>query len=79
MKVADFNPNSGTVAVSTRKGKGVVKTNHVVLTAEGAQFFKNHTAGKQGKDLVFKHANGEPWKSSHQKRPMEEASQRARD
>jgi integrase len=42
----------------------------VVLTDEGAAFFRQHCLGRAGDDLMFRTANGAPWKKSNQGRPM---------
>jgi integrase len=77
--VSDFNADAGTVTMRTRKGDGSVKVYHVHLTAEGIQFFKAACAKRSGaKDLIFKKADGTEWKKSHQARPIEEASARAK-
>lgn len=70
LEVQDFNPDAGKVAV--RKSK-CGKPRHVVLTEQGADFFKQHCAGRAGDDLMFRTANGVPWKKSNQGRPMRSA------
>lgn len=67
LKVADFNPDAGTVTVRTSKGGN---TRHVVLTDEGRQFFTSVTVGKTSNALIFTHDNGEAWGKSHQSRPL---------
>jgi integrase len=79
LTVGDFNADAGTLTMRTRKGDGSVKVHHVHLTAEGARFFKVECAQRGGaKDLIFKKADGSQWKKSHQARPIEEASVRAK-
>ncbi len=73
LTVADFNPDAGTVAVRASKGG---KPRHVILTAEGREFFEEATTGKVGAARIFTR-DGEPWGKSHQARPMLEACQRA--
>lgn len=75
MRVSDFNPDSGTIAV--RKSKSG-KARHVVLTTEGQMLFKELAAGKTGRDSLFLRADGKPWGASHQQRPLETASSRAK-
>jgi integrase len=75
LEVQDFNRDADTVAV--RKSKSG-KPRHVVLTEEGADFFRQHCAGRGRGELMFRHANGSPWQKSEQSRPMREASERAR-
>ncbi len=73
--VSDFNPDSDTVAIRQSKGG---KPRHVVLTDEGAAFFAQLCAGRAGHDSMFQTAAGEPWKKSHQNRPMADACERAK-
>jgi len=75
MQVSDFNPDSGTVAVQRSKsGKG----RQIILTKEGAAFFKSHCAGREGSELMFTHSDGAPWLKSQQAVPMKEANERAK-
>ena len=75
LEVQDFNPDAGTVAIrETKSGK----PRHVILTPEGAEFFRQHCAGRAGSDLMFRHADGAPWRKSEQSRPMAAACARAR-
>jgi integrase len=78
LTVADFNPDAGTLRVSTRKGDGSIKVFHVHLTEEGAEFFKRMCAGKGNAARVFVKDDGDPWGKSHQQRPIAEASERAK-
>lgn len=72
---ADLNPDSDTLHIRRSKaGPG----RHVVLTPEGAAFFKRHCAGRGAHERMFRHANGVEWKRSEQARPMREACKRAR-
>ena len=91
LEVVDFNPDSGTIAV--RKSKSGT-ARHIVLTDEGAAFFKEHCAGRAGSELMFsrhieprktadqkkdqKRPIKSPWKVAEQSRPMSEANKRAR-
>jgi integrase len=52
LEVVDFNPDSGTITV--RKSK-TGKARHIVLTDEGVAFFKEHCAGRAGRELMFSH------------------------
>ena len=75
LEVQDFNPDAGTVAIrETKSGK----PRHVILTPEGAEFFRQHCAGRAGSALMFRHADGAPWRKSEQSRPMAAACARAR-
>ena len=58
LRVSNFNPDSGTIHVRASK-KG--KARHVVLTDEGQTFFAEATAGRGGRDPVFRRPDGEPW------------------
>ena len=71
IEVTDFNRDAGTLAI--RKSKSD-KARHVVLTDEGAEFFKGLSAGRAGNEPMF----GRQWGVSHQLRPMAEAVIRAR-
>jgi integrase len=73
--VADFNADAGTLAI--RKSKSG-KARHIILTPEGATWFRAHTAGRSGHELMFRHADGTGWKLSEQGRPMREAVARAK-
>jgi integrase len=73
--VADFNSDSGTVAI--RKSKSG-KARHIILTEEGAEFFKVYCAGRAGSERMFTQGDGTPWKKSEQDIPMREASTRAK-
>lgn len=75
LAVSDFNPDSGTLHIRTSKsGKG----RHVVLTDEGAEFFRGLAAGRAGSERMLPKADGGRWLKSHQSRPMREACNRAR-
>jgi integrase len=75
LRVRDFNPDSGTVAVLQSKSG---KPRHVVLTEEGAAFFSHLCAGRAGDELLLRKSNGAAWGESHQILPMAEACARAR-
>jgi integrase len=75
LRVADFNPDSGTIHVRTSKsGKG----RHIVLNDEGVALFKSLASGKSGDALLLTKADGSTWYKSHQARPMAEACERAK-
>jgi integrase len=67
LEVVDFNPDAGTVAI--RKSKSG-RARHVVLTEEGAAFFREACAGRAGDALMFVHRDGSPWRKSNQAEPM---------
>ena len=75
LKVHDFNADAGTVAIRQSKAG---KPRHVVLTDEGAALFAHWTAGRAGSEPLLLRPGGEPWRASHQGRPMREACERAK-
>src|SRR5262249_17542794 len=75
LEVADFNADAGTVTI--RKSK-TSKPRHVILTPEGADFFRQHCAGRARGALMFTHDDGGGWRMSEQGRPMQAACARAR-
>jgi integrase len=75
LEVCDFNPDAATLAIRQSK---TGKPRHVVLTAEGAAFFGQHTAGRAGHERMFAHTDGSAWGPSEQARPMAEACERAK-
>jgi integrase len=75
LEIADFNADAGTVTI--RKSKSS-KPRHVILTPEGADFFREHCAGRARGALMFTHDDDTPWRMSEQGRPMRTACERAR-
>jgi integrase len=75
LEVHDFNPAAGTVTIRKTKTR---KPLHVVLTAEGVEFFRQQCIGRGGGELMFQHDDGRRWKTSEQGRPMKEACARAK-
>lgn len=73
LKCSNFNSDSATLAIRLSKGK----IRHVVLTNEAQQSFAVWTEDKAPSDHVFLRADGGVWGTSHQKRPLDEASERA--
>src|SRR6516225_4616104 len=63
LDVCDFNPDAATLAIRQSKSG---KPRHVVLTEEGAAFFRHQTAGRRGHELMFRHGDGGAWKPSEQ-------------
>ena len=78
LTVADFNPDAGTLRLCSRKGDGTEKVFHAHLTAEAQRFFDRLCAGRNADDLLFSRANGTSWGKSHQIRPLQEASAKAK-
>jgi integrase len=74
LKCGDFNRDSATLSI--RLAKGTVR--HVVLTDEAKGAFERWTASRATTDSVFLRADGNIWGTSHQKRPLEDASAEAR-
>jgi integrase len=75
LEVCDFNSDASTLAVRQSKSG---KPRHVMLTDEGAAFFRRHCAGRSGHELMFGHGEGSAWQRSDPARPMAEACERAR-
>ena len=75
MRAADFNAEAGTITVRESKSG---KPRHVVLTDEGHALFAEWTAGRTERELVFLRDDGEAWGLSHQQRPLDAASARAK-
>ena len=75
LEVCDFNSDASTLAIRQSKSG---KPRHVVLTEEGAAFFRELSVGQSGHELMLRRANGEPFRKSHQAKPMIEACERAR-
>jgi integrase len=73
LKLDDYNPDVGTVAISVSKTD---KPRHVVLTADGDSFFRHVCAGRSGQ--MFVRADGRKWGASHQDRRIKLACKRAR-
>lgn len=70
---SDFNPSTGTIAIRFSKGK----VRHVTLTDEAKTAFQGWTARCAGSDIVFLRNDGQRWRNSQQKRPIDEASAKA--
>jgi integrase len=83
LEIADFNSNSGTIAI--RKSKSG-KSRHIVLTEDGVAFFMAHCVGRARSERMFTHTSknpskhGEklPWKKSEQNDPMKLANEHAK-
>ncbi len=74
LRVADFNPDAGTVQVrASKSGKG----RHIVLTEEGIRQFDGLCAGRTAIGWILLKGDGSKWLKSHQTRPMREACVRA--
>jgi integrase len=75
LKCGDFNRDSSTLTIRLSKSG---KPRHIVLTEEGQQLFEVLTAGRPDSDFVFRRADGHPWGTSHQQRPLDEAARGAK-
>lgn len=75
MQVADFDPDTGTVAIHTSKSG---KSRHVILTNEGIALFTQLAAGRTGSEVLFRRSNGNAFGKSDQARPMAEAVAKAK-
>lgn len=74
LQVADFNPDAGTVHIRRSKSG---EPRHVILTSEGAAFFKQVCTGRAGDTLMFTRG-ARAWKAAEQGRPMREAVEQAK-
>jgi integrase len=77
LRASDFNPDSGTLRLSTKKGNGELRTYHATLTDEGREFFAERCMGRTGDTLLFPNGDRE-WQKSEQGRPMREACDAAK-
>lgn len=75
LRVADFNPDVGTLTIRTSKSG---KPRHVPLDDDGRTFFATVTAGRKNTDTMFLGTGGEPWGQAHQHRPMIVACKKAK-
>jgi integrase len=69
----DYNNDTGTLSVRLSKGKN----RHVVLTEEGKVAFQRWTKDLRSGARVFSRTDGRHWGTSHQQRPLDDASRRA--
>jgi integrase len=75
LQVCDYNPDAGTLAIRQSKSG---KARHVVLTEEGAAFFKQLTAGRGGHEILLPRADGAGFTKSNQSHRMIAACKRAK-
>lgn len=73
-RVADFNPEAGQLHVRVSKSG---RPRYIMLTAEGAEFFRQICAGKKGSALIFTKPDGDPWGKSDQTRRTKVACEAA--
>jgi integrase len=76
--VRDFDSDSKTVQLRTRKGNGEVKTYRCVLTDDGAALFADLCAGRAAGEPILRKADGRAWGESHQVRAMTAACAHAK-
>src|SRR5262249_24088237 len=77
LTVPDFNPDSGTLCIRTRKGPGYERIYHAHLSDEALAFFQAVCAGRRRSDRIFPRSDGRLWAKSQQAVFMREASKRA--
>jgi integrase len=75
LQVHDFNRDAGTLAIRQSKSG---KARHVVLTEEGAAFFRELCAGRPGSAIMLVRADGKTWGRAQQSPLMAAACQRAK-
>ncbi len=66
LRVDDFDVNAGTLVVRQSKSG---KSRHVVLSPDGAKFFRGVAKGRAGDEVLFLKANGAPWRKAEQPGP----------
>jgi integrase len=74
--VGDFELSRQYSTINIRRSKSG-RPRRVVLTPEGAKFFKQYCAGRPATDLIFRTSTGGPWTKSCQQIPMRNACERA--
>jgi integrase len=70
---SDFDAGSQTLRIRLSKGKA----RHVTMTDEAIDCFLGWTAALKPSQHIFLREDGKIWGKSHQKRPLEAASERA--
>ena len=75
MKVADFDPDNGSVFIAESKSG---KARHAILTEEGTDLFSSQTIGRTADELIFLKSDGGPWRRSNQAWPLRAACKAAR-
>lgn len=71
----DFDRNAGVLHIRMSKSG---KARHVFLTEAGVSFFAHLTVGRGDAELMFTHANGDPWIRGAQTYPQRQACLHAR-
>jgi integrase len=75
MTVNDFNAADGRVYVAESKNG---EARYVDLNREGVAFFAEQNKDRADDECMFVKANGKPWKTSEQQRPMDDACSAAK-
>jgi len=75
LKVKDFNPDSGTLAILRSK---TAKARDIYLTDEGIKFFEQLTAGRDGNEIMLLRKEGDAWSGGYQTHPMDDAVEQAK-
>jgi integrase len=73
--VEHFDASDGTIFIAKSKNG---EARHVHLNDEGIAFFAEVTDGRSAKERIFLKSNGNAWRKSEQKRPMDEACKSAK-
>ena len=74
LKVADYNPDVGTLTIRAAKSGHV---RHVTLTDEAPELIERLIAGRSPDDRLLTRDDGRGWKRAEQLRPMRDACARA--
>jgi integrase len=74
LKVADYNPDVGTLTIRDAKSG---QARHVTLTGEAPELVERLTAGRSPGDILLRRDDGRGWKRAEQLRPMREVCARA--
>jgi integrase len=75
LQIHDFNKTNGSVFIAKSKSG---KARHVLLTDEGAAFFKQHCIGRDRSGLMFTKTDGSAWTNSDQIRRIDAVCDAAR-
>ena len=75
LQARDFDPDSGTVAISISK---TGRPRHIFLASEGIALFRELCAGGAADETLLRRESGQPWRTSNQQRAMRESCENAR-
>jgi integrase len=77
LRVKDFDPDAGTLRLTTRKGNRGLYTYYAHLNEEGQTFFRAQCARRSNRnDHIFLQDSGRPWGRSDQQNRTQEACER---